>query len=251
MLTGYLLHGNIRLKFDKGLSIVGWLTSTILCLTAIFSTYEWNRGEASPSQLAVSVYAALFRLCWACAMAWVVIACQSGHGGLVNRILSWPAFVPLSRISYVAYLIHPGLMYIFIAGTRNLFAFSHYLVIQLFFSHLVSTFIVSFFLTTVIELPFVALERVIFQYFFTRSKEERKSSAKMYPVNPSGHAAISPNANGEKKNSNGSLVAPAERYSVLTPFVSEIKIPYEEKSTTGAAENTSCNPDVFVYNYKL
>ena len=30
--------------------------------------------------------------------------------GIVNRILSWKALVPLSRLTYMAYLVHPIVM---------------------------------------------------------------------------------------------------------------------------------------------
>jgi peptidoglycan/LPS O-acetylase OafA/YrhL len=29
----------------------------------------------------------------------------------VNRLLSWPALVPLSRLTYMAYLVHPAVIF--------------------------------------------------------------------------------------------------------------------------------------------
>jgi len=33
-----------------------------------------------------------------------------GYVGFVNSLLSWSAFVPLSRLTYAAYLVHPMVM---------------------------------------------------------------------------------------------------------------------------------------------
>lgn len=40
-------------------------------------------------------------------LAWIVVACSSGHGGYVNKILSAPVIYPFSRVTYCAYLVHP------------------------------------------------------------------------------------------------------------------------------------------------
>lgn len=102
--------------------------------------------------------------------------CFCGSGGsLMNRFLSLNIFTHLSKLSFVAYLIHLPLMSLFIAQTRGLFAFSHLLVMHLALSYLLMTFIVSFVLVHVIEFPFITLERYYFEKFFPN---ERKFSPK-------------------------------------------------------------------------
>lgn len=105
--------------------------------------------------------------------------CFCGRGGnLVNRLLSLNVFAHLSRLSFVAYLIHLPLMSVFIAQTRGLFAFSHTLVIHLALSYLVITFILSFVLVHIIEFPFVTFERYLFEKLFnTSSKREQSAKA--------------------------------------------------------------------------
>jgi len=39
-----------------------------------------------------------------------VLVCIFGCVGFINTLLSWSAFVPLSRLTYAAYLVHPMLM---------------------------------------------------------------------------------------------------------------------------------------------
>lgn len=180
------------LKLKKWTSISGWIVSTCIILTACFITWNWNQGFY-PSQITGAIYAASFRSLWALAMAWIVIACHYGHGGVVSTILNWIPFVPMSRVSYTAYLIHPGLMYVFVASTRNLFMFGHFLVMYLFLAHLLATFLASFLLSLVIEIPFIAFEQSFYVYFFGGNDPKNsiyRSCKYFYNVNPDGATGV-------------------------------------------------------------
>jgi hypothetical protein len=225
MLTGYFLHTRSDFKLGKWVTTVGWLLAFGITFTATFGTWEWNSGFL-PSHLLAAIYAALFRGLWAVAMAWVIIACHYGKGGIVNNVLSWEPFIAMSRVSYTAYLIHPGLMYVFVASTRSLFLFSHYLVIYLFFAHLLTTFAASFLLSLIIEIPFCALERVIYMHLFKDTKSKNKYYYSVNPISPQflGMNAKAVNelasaANGSNNNvrqrsnttSNGDYNSPSKR----------------------------------------
>lgn len=92
-----------------------------------------------------------------------VAMCLCSRGGSpLNRFLALKVFAHLSRLSFVAYLIHLPLMSVFVAQTRGLFAFSHTLVIHLALSYLFMTFMLSFLLVHIIEFPFITFERYLF-----------------------------------------------------------------------------------------
>jgi hypothetical protein len=40
--------------------------------------------------------------------------------GIVNIILSWNGFIPLSRLTYAAYLIHPVAMMVYVYSKKSL-----------------------------------------------------------------------------------------------------------------------------------
>jgi peptidoglycan/LPS O-acetylase OafA/YrhL len=63
-------------------------------------------------------------------MAWIIFACHSGHGGVVNRFLSSKYWMPLARLSYCLYLVSPVIQYNLIASTPHL--------LNLEISHIVS-----------------------------------------------------------------------------------------------------------------
>ena len=39
--------------------------------------------------------------------------------GIVNWFLSWKLFIPLSRLTYLAYLIHPVVLEVYYQGQRD------------------------------------------------------------------------------------------------------------------------------------
>jgi len=177
ILTGLLLHIKPAFKINMKTSLLGWSLSSLIIMVSLFITWQWNQGYP-PGPLFGALYAALFRSLWTAAVAWIVIACHYGWGGFVNSILCWTPFIPMSRVTYTAYLIHPGLMYVFVSSTRNLFMFSHYLVIHLFFSYLLTTFLASFILTLVIEVPFIRLERLAYRYFILKQRTDGQDDCK-------------------------------------------------------------------------
>lgn len=84
MLTGYLLFINSKIKFSTTVKCLGWILSIVIALFEVFSTWQWNNGSV-PGQLIASIYASLFRVFWAASLAWVVIACHYGFGGIFNN----------------------------------------------------------------------------------------------------------------------------------------------------------------------
>jgi len=57
--------------------------------------------------LGVAMYNSLSRTGWGVMLAVVVVLCHTGHGGIVDRILSVGVFNVMQRLTYTAYLIHP------------------------------------------------------------------------------------------------------------------------------------------------
>ena len=56
------------------------------------------------------IFFSLTKLAWSVAVCWVIFACHYGYGGVVNSILSAKSYIPLTRLSFCAYLVHPPLM---------------------------------------------------------------------------------------------------------------------------------------------
>jgi len=78
------------------------------------------------------VYSAISRTMWAIGLAWITYACSTGNSGFINSFLTFKPFIPLSKITYAAYLIHPVVIATFYGSRQTAFQFSHYLMVSLF-----------------------------------------------------------------------------------------------------------------------
>ena len=64
--------------------LVGWCCAAWCVWVAIFAPYAVENGEAEVSTLVSALYAASKRPLWSVAVAWLVIACCTGHGGTLH-----------------------------------------------------------------------------------------------------------------------------------------------------------------------
>jgi peptidoglycan/LPS O-acetylase OafA/YrhL len=86
--------------------------------------------------MAVPEYGAYFsitRVTYPLSIAWIIFACHFGYGGVINRFLSARGFIPLTRISYCAYLIHPVIMNAYFYTQEALFHGSGLTLVGFFF----------------------------------------------------------------------------------------------------------------------
>ncbi|RUS90314.1 hypothetical protein EGW08_001912, partial [Elysia chlorotica] len=90
---------------------------------------------------------------WSLCVAWVILACVSGYGGVVNSFLSWTAWVPLSRLTFGVYLCHPMVMYYFNNNRRTVLYFTYHFVMERFLATVLLSFAVSYILSLLIETP--------------------------------------------------------------------------------------------------
>ncbi|XP_035212217.1 nose resistant to fluoxetine protein 6-like [Stegodyphus dumicola] len=161
ILVGYLLATKPKLKMSWKVQVLGWCLSFICCISTLFGAQKWNSGEAYTTTEAVA-YASLSKQTWALGMAWVVICCVTGHGGIVNTILSWKAFVPLGRLTFAVYLLHPIVQAVFMGNKTTLTQPDHFIIVYYFFGHLIVTFVLGAIISMIFEAPFMNLEKILF-----------------------------------------------------------------------------------------
>ncbi|CAG2112283.1 unnamed protein product, partial [Medioppia subpectinata] len=100
------------------LNITLWVLSVTLNLCITFLTWPWLLGNSYHNTASV-LYGATHRTLWALSWSYILFACATGHGSIVNTVLSWKALVPLSRLSFQAYLYHSVLISRFVYDARQ------------------------------------------------------------------------------------------------------------------------------------
>ncbi|XP_078666302.1 O-acyltransferase like protein-like [Branchiostoma floridae x Branchiostoma belcheri] len=115
-----------------------------------------TRGQVRLHKLTVH------RTAWGVGLAWVVFACINGYGGIINTILSWKAWIPLSRLTYCAYLVHPIVILITYSDQQE--ANIHYTDILLayyFVGHVVFSYAGAYIVSMMAEAPMRHLEKLV------------------------------------------------------------------------------------------
>nr|XP_023684478.1 O-acyltransferase like protein-like [Paramormyrops kingsleyae] len=136
---------------------VGWASCLSIMALLVGLAYAL-RGVPSHPSVPHSLYQGLHRTLWAMSVAWIILACEEGYGGLVNRILSLNMWIPLSNISFACYLIHPVLIILYNGKQETAIHYTDLNFFYLFMGHTALTVTSGYILTVLIERPFSFLK---------------------------------------------------------------------------------------------
>ncbi|XP_052091571.1 nose resistant to fluoxetine protein 6-like isoform X2 [Mytilus californianus] len=163
MFTGYVLYRtNCKCRINRYVNLFVWIVAAGLAIIILYGLYDEMNGHPMSVDVA-ALYNTVHRTLWGACVCWVIFACATGNGGFVNTILSWKAFVPLSRLTYCAYLIHPIIMYYFSNVQRKFLHFSDLTVMYLFLPNMCLSYAAAFIASLAFESPMMGLEKVIFR----------------------------------------------------------------------------------------
>ncbi|XP_054165801.1 nose resistant to fluoxetine protein 6-like, partial [Oppia nitens] len=160
-----------KLLIKMKLNIILWILSLTLNLSITFLTYPWLLGKSYRNIESV-LYGTTHRTLWALSWSYMLFASTLGYGSVVNKVLSWPAFVPLSRLSFQAYLYHSVLISRFVNSARQPMYSSKINLVMMFFQYTVLTFVVSYVAYIMFEIPIANIEKIFRQ----------KSVSKLLPI---------------------------------------------------------------------
>ncbi|KAK3088547.1 hypothetical protein FSP39_020450 [Pinctada imbricata] len=162
VVAGYIMYKiKCQCKINKYLNLLLWAVFTTLACLVLYGLYDALNGN--PLEQPVStLYLTTHRTVWGACVCWVIFACCTGNGGYINTLLSWSAFVPLSRLTFAAYLVHPIIMEVYSGSLRYPMELTDLTFIFLFFGYLVSSLAAAFILSLAFESPMMGLEKVIF-----------------------------------------------------------------------------------------
>lgn len=160
ILAGYLVHyiKEHKIHFSPIQQSFLWISALVIGFASMFSIVLFFGVEYSP--ISRALYAALHRLGWSYATSWVLLACILGYAGPIRTVLASPALVPLSRLTYCAYLTN-GLVELFQAASIR--SPKYMSVMNLFgetISHIVITFLGAMVLCLIFESPIHGIEKI-------------------------------------------------------------------------------------------
>ncbi|CAH1799850.1 unnamed protein product, partial [Owenia fusiformis] len=191
---GYIIQKfeNHKLSFKGKMIIIptAWIIA-LLCITLVtFGSYSQYGEYGQPWSTTTNIiYETLSALVWSIGVGWIVVACALGYGGVINSILSWKAWVPLSRVSFAAHLTYPLVLLTYNLNRRSLLYLSDRNIAYWFLGHFSLTYAIALGLTLLIEVPTRELEKAIYQFVKTSEDVSQKSkeSSSQDKTNSDGH----------------------------------------------------------------
>ncbi len=96
------------------------------------------------------------------ALMWLTLVCLVGRGGMVNSFLSSSLWLPLSRLTYCAYLVHPIVLTTYYAGFQAPLYYTDETAIYAFLGNLVVAYACAALLACTVEFPLSEVERICF-----------------------------------------------------------------------------------------
>lgn len=173
--VGYALAGKCRLNLSQAQARTSWFFISLLCFVALYGVYPWNMGWHMGPEV-TALYAATFRTIWTACCAWTTFALLTRNSnGIMARILSWKGFLPFSRLTYMAFLVHPFVIWYHSGSARERFTPSHFNYFHLFLGHYLLTYLIAFGFGLCFESPFLALQKLLWSKG-TEQKDKKPDS---------------------------------------------------------------------------
>ncbi|GAB0097138.1 O-acyltransferase like protein [Sergentomyia squamirostris] len=159
MITGYIVF---RLptppRISRLTNIILWLLSVGILLALVFGT--WNGVLNIPL---TAMYVSLGHSAWGLSLMWMTLSCYWGHARVISRLLSSRVFLPLSRLTYCTYLVHPMIMMITSFQMEAPIHMQHSFVLTAFFGNAVISFVAAFLVSLMFEAPVIRMLKIIFR----------------------------------------------------------------------------------------
>ena len=77
-----------------------------LMATLILGNYPLVQLDSQRPVIEHTFYSSLSHVAWALVVSWIIYACVNDYGGMINWLLSFPAWKPFARLSYSIYIVH-------------------------------------------------------------------------------------------------------------------------------------------------
>ncbi|XP_049271197.1 uncharacterized protein LOC119391314 [Rhipicephalus sanguineus] len=165
-------------KISKASQIAGWCISFSCGLCCVFMKLSWYRSQTPPTEAAKLLAAFFDRILWSVFLIWVTLACSTGRGGFVNKLLSWNVFVAPSKLSFGVYLIHMPFIRLSLQASRERLFWSTFNVASMYFSVLAWSYVLAYFTYLVCEAPTTVLDKLAFARITQSRQSVHKQNSK-------------------------------------------------------------------------
>ena len=140
-----------------------WIIAVATCLIIVFGEYKtWNGHPFTKAEN--MIYYMFSRTGFSIGIALMIYACHNGFGGVIDKLLSWSFWVPLSKLNYMTYLVHPIVVTLVYRTVRVQFIYTDWLLIFLFGSVVILSYSLAFIVAITVEYPVANVENAVYKF---------------------------------------------------------------------------------------
>ncbi|KAG8035844.1 hypothetical protein G9C98_002970 [Cotesia typhae] len=156
IIAGYILTRlNGKLILKRKILWLFWIIGSMCNIITLFGLYGRHLSIAT-----TAVYVAVSRITWAIGISWLLIACQTNNAGFINKLLSLKVWIPLSRLSYCAYLLNPLLINSIYLQSESAIHIDFLPTKTMFLGIAFMTYFCAYIATILLETPYILLLKI-------------------------------------------------------------------------------------------
>lgn len=162
--SGYLMalrRSSLLKLFNFKRAIWGWTISISCLLSTSMATFPWVTGAIGYTRLISTIFWVLAPIIWSGSICWIIIACHHGYGGIINTILSNRAFIIGAKASYLIYLSHFLVIFVFFGNSNILMEPSPIMMSYIIMGNVFISTVLGIVLCIVFEIPWLKFQRRI------------------------------------------------------------------------------------------
>ncbi|XP_044749794.1 uncharacterized protein LOC123310390 [Coccinella septempunctata] len=173
--TGYFVfkYKDQEVPIKRHIKTLLWISSFIILNGIVFGQVFLMRNENK------SIFSALFnafgRPLWALMICWIIFACVTKNGGVLNTMLSLPIFNFLAKLTYSLFLVHLLVIFVISGRRRHTDHFSNIRAIHEFCGDAIFSLIVGTCFSLLFESPIITLAKKVFRRFEQLTEEKEVS----------------------------------------------------------------------------
>lgn len=99
---------------------------------------------------------------WGLALMWITLSCKWGLAKPIDKLLSHRTLLPMSRLTYCAYLIHPVSQIVMSLELKGTVHIQHGLVLTIFLGNAITAYTIALIISLLFEAPVVRILKIVF-----------------------------------------------------------------------------------------
>lgn len=148
---------------QRSTQVLGLMAAFMCLFISVFGAFhDYSDGKAVWTTENNVIYIALARPAFCLGVVFIVLLSLLGRGGVIEPLLSSPFWLPLSRLAYGMFLVHPMVIGAVYLSSGQLLYYRDITIFYYVISHTLLSVALAVFLYAFVERPFHTIAREVF-----------------------------------------------------------------------------------------